>query len=258
MSPKTKKLATALLTSFAILTMQTALSFGEEPKAPEVTPAKTAAAPAKAAEAVTTKAEAAPKSPTDIVAKVNGTAITRSELERATQVLLTQSRAPQSLSPDLKKQAESAALDQLVSAELLYQKGIKLEIKDLDKQVSDKLSQGKARFKTPAEYEAALKTNNLTEKELTEIVRKDIIINNLFEKEVGSKITVAEDDVKKFYDENQDKFKKPESYHASHILIGVDSKATAEEKQKAKEKAEAVRKKILAGEDFAALAKAES
>lgn len=243
-----KNITASLLTAVTVLGIQAAVAFGAETKAHE---AKTAAAPAKA--------EAAPqKAQTDVLAKVNGTPITRAETERATKILLVQSRAPQNLSPEMRKQAEDAALDQLIGAELLYQTGSKLEIKDLDKQVADKISQGKARFKTPAEYEAALKANDLSEKELQDIVRKDIVINNLFEKEVVNKITVSEADAKKFYDENQDKFKRPESYHASHILIGVDPKATADEKKKAKEKAEAVRKKILAGGDFAALAKAES
>lgn len=243
-----KKVTAALLTAFAVLSIQAVTALGEEPKAP-----------APKSEAAPSKAEAAPlKSPTDVLAKVNGTAITRVEVERATQVLLAQSRAPQNLPPELGKQAEDAALEQLIGAELLYQAGAKLEIKDLDKQIEDKVSQGKARFATPDQYEAALKTNNLTEKELLVIIRKDIVINNLFEKEIVSKVAIPEADVKKFYDDNIEKFKRPESYHASHILIGVDPKATAEEKQKAKEKAEAIRKKIVAGEDFAALAKADS
>lgn len=255
MSTHKMNVATALLTAFAVLSIQTVIAFGEEPKAPQ---AKPEAAPAKA-ESAKPKTDAAPqKSPGDVLAKVNGTAITRAEVDRATQVLLTQSRAPKDIPPAVRQQAEDTALDQLIAAELLYQTGLKLEIKDLDKQITDKVSQGKARFATPAEYEAALKANNLSEKELLEIVRKDIVINNLFEKEIISKITVPEADVKKFYDENSDKFKRPDSFHASHILIGVDAKATPEEKQKAKEKAEAVRKKILAGGDFAALAKTES
>ena len=248
MSSTMKNITAALLTAFAILSLQAAVAFGAEPKAPEP---KAAAAPAKT--------EVAPqKSPTDILAKVNGTTITRAETDRAVKVLLAQKRAPQNLPPEVMKQAEDAALDQLVGAELLYQAGSKQEIKDLDKQVTDKIAEGRARFKTTAEYETALKANNLTEKELLDIIRKDIVINKLLEKDVTSKITVAEADTKKFYNENQDKFKKTEGYRASHILIGVDPKATAEEKKKAKEKAEAIRKKILAGDDFATLAKAES
>ena len=197
-------------------------------------------------------------SPTDVLAKVNGTPITRAEVDRAVKILLAQSRVTQQPDPETMKKAEDAALDQLVNAEVVYQAGLKLEIKDLDKQVSDKAAQGKARFPSPSEYEAALKANNITEKEILELIRRDIVIGNLFEKDVTGKLTVSEADVKKFYDENQDKFKKPESYHASHILIGVKPEASSEEKQKAREKTESIRKRIAAGEDFAALAKAES
>jgi peptidyl-prolyl cis-trans isomerase C len=90
------------------------------------------------------------------------------------------------------------------------------------------------------------------------LTRKDIVINNLVEKEVAGKIVVSEAEAKKFYDENLDKFKQNEAVRASHILCGVDASATPEEKKKAKEKAEALRKRVLAGEDLAAIAKSDS
>ena len=243
-----KNVVTSLLAAFAVTGLQAGTAVAATQKAAEP---KTEAAPAKS--------DASPqKSAADIVAKVNSTPITRVELDRAVQVLLAQNRITQKLDADAKKQAEDAALDQLINAEVAYQAGSKLEIKDLDKQIEDKAAQGKARFPSPKEYEAALKANNITEKDLLELIRKDIIIGNLFQKEIVGKITVSETDAKKFYDENLEKFKQPESYHASHILIGVKPEATAEEKQKAREKAEAIRKKIIAGDDFAALAKAES
>ena len=255
-----KHLAATLLTVCTAAGIQAAVAFGAETTPPpaKADPAETQVAKAKT-EAAPIKTESGPQAePAEVVAKVNGTAITRAELDRAVQVLLAQSQVPQDLSPELKKQAEDSALEQLISAELLYQKGKKLEMKDLDKQVEAKLSEGKGRFNTPAEYEAALKANNLTEKDLEEIVRKDVVINNLFEKDIAAKIIVSEAEVKKFYEENLEKFKKPETYQASHILIGTDPQTKPEEKKKAKEKAEALRKRIAAGEDFAALAKAES
>ena len=243
-----KSVTTSLLTTFAVLSFQTVIACADELKTPQ---AKSETAPATTHTIPLT-------SPTDVLAKVNGTPITRAEVERAAKILLSQNRVPQNPDAETMKKAEDAALDQLINAEVVYQAGLKLEIKDLDKQVSDKAAQGKARFPSPAEYEAALKANNLTDKDILELIRKDIVIGNLFDKDVTSKLTVSETEVKKFYDENQDKFKKPESYHASHILIGVKPEATSEEKQKAREKAESIRKRIVAGEDFAALAKAES
>lgn len=254
-----KHLAASLLTVCTAAGIQANIVMGADTISNTVKAdsAETQVAKAKT-EAAPVKAEVPQAQPAEVVAKVNGTAITHAELDRAVQMLLAQSQVPQELSPEIKKQAEDSALEQLISAELLYQKGIKLEIKDLNKQVEAKLSQGKTRFSTPAEYEAALKANNLTEKDLREIIRKDVVINNLFEKEIAGKIVVSEAEVKKFYEENQDKFKKPETYHASHILIGADPQAKPEEKKKAREKAEALQKRVAAGEDFAALAKAES
>ncbi len=243
-----KSVAPSILTAFTVLSLQAVIAFADTPKPPE---SKSEPVPAK-------EASVPQMSPFDVIAKVNGTPITRAEVDRATKILAAQNRMPQNLDPEAKKQMESAALDQLISAELVYQAGLKLEIKDLDKQVADKAAQGKARFTTPAEYEAALKANNITDKEVLELIRKDVVIGNLLEKEIVSKMTISDADIKKFYEENQDKFKQPESYHASHILIGVKPEATPEEKLKARDKAEALRKRILAGEDFAALAKAES
>ena len=214
-----------------------------------------AATPAKPAEV---KAGAAVKtSPSDPIVKVNGAVITRSEMDRALKVMLAQNQQQaQNLPPEVMKQAEAATLDRLVAAELLYQEGAKRDIKDLDKQVETKFAQNKSRY--GADFEKALKSADVTEKELMEYTRKDIVINNLIQAEVAPKVTVSDDEAKKFYDDNIERFKQEESVRASHILMGVDQKASAEEKQKAKEKAEDILKKLKEGADFAELAKKES
>jgi peptidyl-prolyl cis-trans isomerase C len=240
-----KKMISYSLAALVLVTLQTWSAFGEEQKA---TPAE---------QKVVQSAEKK-LSPTDPVAKVNGTTITRQDLERAVKVLVSQNRLPQPLPAESLKQAEQAALDQLISAELLYQDGQKLEIKDLDKQVEEKISQNKAKFPSVDDFEKALKSVEMTEKDLKEFTRKDIVISNLIEKNIADKTTVTEADVKKFYDDNPDKFKQEPSVKASHILCGVDASATPEEKKKAREKAEALLKKIKAGEDFATLAKSDS
>lgn len=230
----------------ALLAMQSLTAMAAEPK------------PTPPVEQKETKQVEKKTNPADPVAKVNGTVITRLELDRAVKVLVSQNRLPQSLPPEQQKEAESAALDQLISAELLYQAGQKAEIKDLDKQVEEKISQNRAKFPSAEEFDKALKSVEMTEKDLKEFTRKDIIITTLIEKDVVAKINISDADVKKFYDDNADKFKQEEKVRASHILIGVDSAATAEAKQKAKEKAETILKKIKAGEDFATLAKSDS
>ncbi|WP_298271019.1 peptidylprolyl isomerase [Geobacter sp.] len=204
------------------------------------------------------KAAQAP-SPTTVVARVNGVDITRADLERAKKVLLSQNRmAMQPMDAEMIKRVEEAALQQLIAKELLYQAGRKLEIKDLDKQVQERVAQSKARFPSPAEYEKTLKEMDMTDKDVETFSREDLVIGNLVEKEIASKVTVTEAEAKKFYDENIDRFKQPETVRASHILVGADAKATPEEKKKAREKAEAILKKLQEGADFAETAKKES
>ena len=193
----------------------------------------------------------------DPVARVNGVAIGALELARAKKVLLSGQRGI-TPSADQQKEIEKQALTQLVSAELLYQAGQKLEIKDIEKQVDGKLAQGKAKFASEQDFAKAMKELDLGEKDLRDYTRRDLVITNFIEKTIVPKVTVSEEDVKKFYDQNSDKFTRPETVRASHILLGVDPKAGADEKKAAREKAEKLRKELTTGADFAALAKANS
>ena len=70
---------------------------------------------------------------------------------------------------------------------------------------------------------------------------------------LGNNIKVTEQDAQDYYDQHQDLFQRPERRQVAHILIpfGKDEKA-------AEQKAEAVLAKAKAGDDFAALAKADS
>lgn len=206
-----------------------------------------------------TKADAKPaKSPTDTVAKVGATAISRAELDRALTVLTAQNRIPAADSPESRKQAESAALDQLIFAELIFQEGLKTPPADLEKQIDFKMSQNKGKFGSVAEFEAALKSAGMAEKELAEITRKDIVITNFVETKIVPTITVTDDEVKDFYNANKEQLKEEPQVKASHILIGVDASASAEDKAKAKAKAEALLKEIRGGKDFAEAAKTNS
>jgi peptidyl-prolyl cis-trans isomerase C len=203
--------------------------------------------------------EQAKTSPSDPLVRVNGTVITRLEIDRAVKVMLGQNQVQQPLEPELLKQAQEGAAEQLTSAELLYQAAAKFEVKDLDKQIAEKVAQNRAKFASDADFEKALMGVDMTLKDMNEFTRKDIVIGSFIENQLATKVTVSDADAQKFYDENLDKyFKKPETFRASHILIGTDEKASAEDRKKAKEKAEALLKKVKAGEDFAALAKSDS
>jgi len=203
-------------------------------------------------------AEIAISAPGDPAAKVGSTVITRGELDRAMNVLVSQNRIQPGSTPEALKEARKAALDQLIYAELIYQEGLKTPPVDLEKQVDFKMAQNKGKFESPAKYEEALKSSGVTEKDLIEITKKDIVISNYIETKIAPTISVSDEEIKTFYNENRDRLAEDPQVKASHILIGVESSASPETKAKAKEKAEAILKELKGGKDFAETAKADS
>jgi peptidyl-prolyl cis-trans isomerase C len=188
------------------------------------------------------------------VARVNGSVIEAIELRRAKKVALRGQTVPADQQGAIDKQA----VEQLISAELLYQGAAKTEVTDLEKLVDAKLAQGKARFKDEEDFKNAIKDLEMDEKQLREYTRRDILITRFVESSFVSKVTVPEAEVRAFYDKNPEKFKRDESVRASHILIGSDATSTADEKKMAREKADKLKKELAGGADFAVLAKANS
>jgi peptidyl-prolyl cis-trans isomerase C len=176
------------------------------------------------------------------------------DLRRAKKVMLRGQAVP----PEQQAEVDKLAIGQLLSAELLYQAAGKLEIKDLDKQIDAKLAEGKARFPKSEDFAKAIKDLEMDEKTLRDYTRRDLLISRFVESAIVPKVKVTEEDARTFYTKNPDKFTRSELVKASHILIGVDAKASDEEKKKAAEKALKLRKELVGGADFATLAKGNS
>jgi peptidyl-prolyl cis-trans isomerase C len=84
---------------------------------------------------------------------------------------------------------------------------------------------------------------------------KDNFLASLYiRQEVLGKISIPEEDLKKYYESHEDEFKTPEMVRVRHILVKVDQSASEKDKKAAKKKAEGILKKIRSGEDFAKLA----
>jgi peptidyl-prolyl cis-trans isomerase C len=90
------------------------------------------------------------------------------------------------------------------------------------------------------------------------MMTKDMSVEKLIRTEIAPKVIVTEDEKKKFYSENTEQMKQPEQAKLSHILVKVESGSSQEVRQKAQEKASGLHQRIVAGEDFAALAREHS
>lgn len=78
------------------------------------------------------------------------------------------------------------------------------------------------------------------------------------EKTVRGGVKVSEKQVKAYYAAHQEQFTEPEQTRVSVILLKVEPSATSATWKKAEEQAQALAKRVRAGEDFAALARQHS
>lgn len=158
----------------------------------------------------------------------------------------------------LENRLKKKALDKVISQKLLTQESRKMEIKDIDKKVQDKISELKGKYKDEEHYKKMLKGKNLTEERMRENIKNNIYLTEYLKKQGILDPEIPEEDIKKYYDSNKKSFKRKESVEVSHILIKGDQGASPEEKEKARKKAEKIRREIREGKDFAGMAKEHS
>jgi parvulin-like peptidyl-prolyl isomerase len=86
------------------------------------------------------------------------------------------------------------------------------------------------------------------------LLSNDYLASEYIKLEVIDKIKVTEDDMQLYYKAHQEDFKTRETVRARQILIKFKPSASAEDKKKARAKAEEILEKAKRGEDFAKLA----
>lgn len=248
MSHPSSNLAPALL---AALLATAVPVLAETPPAPPAPPAETPPPPA-AAPAPPEPAALAPEKMPSVVAKVNGHEIKKDEL--LAQVKGVSGTADGSLNAAYVRQV----LDTLIARTLFRQEALAQGLTVTDDEVKKEIDSLRGQFPSPDAFTKALAAEGMNEQQLLERARQEFLVQKYVETKVASKITVTDESVKTFYDQNQDQMKVPERLHLQHILVGVEPTASPEDKQKAKAEADEVLAKLKSGGDFAALAKEHS
>lgn len=203
------------------------------------------------------KAVAAPKT-MNSAAMVNGVPITVQELNKAFTAF---KNSPQGAQLPAGKEAEVKGflLDQLISGELLYQQANASPPKNLEAMIDENIKGlQESRFKNRQEMLSSLKQQGITEKDLREAMRRNIVVGHYVDTKVAPGQQVSAAEIKAFYDNNPQLFEQPEQVRASHILIPLDPKATAKERTAAISKANELLKQLKAGADFTKLARENS
>jgi peptidyl-prolyl cis-trans isomerase C len=190
----------------------------------------------------------------DVLARVNGQPVTKVDFDR----LIKNMEAGRGAIPaERRNEVLRGALDQLITYSVLKLEAVSRKFAVSDADVDAQVASMQKQFPTQAEFDKALSARNTTVEQLKADARVDMAINKMMEAEVASAVAATDADAKDFYDKNPDKFAQPESVRASHILLMTKDKDEAAKKA-AKAKIDELLKRAKAGEDFAALAKANS
>jgi parvulin-like peptidyl-prolyl isomerase len=198
-----------------------------------------------------------------IVVKVNGDILTKTELE-AREVAALRQRGQQNLTDEQLKQAIAEVTPQIlvdtVDEMLILQRGRDLGYRlgdDQFKEVLDRIKKDN-KIENDEQFEAALKQENLTLPELRKSIERNMIVNRVQQNEVMGKISVTEEEARRYYDAHTNEFLTPATLMIREMLVAVptDPKGTLNvaKDDEAKEKAEALRARVAGGEDFEKLA----
>lgn len=192
----------------------------------------------------------------DVLARVNGEAVNRADLERAVRVL--EQRAGRPVPAEQRDQVVRGVLDQLVAVRLLTQEARARKIAVSDADIDQRIAALRKQFPSEDDFTKAISSRGTTLENLKQEARQELSVAKMLQAEVGPKISVQDADVKAFYDKNPQQFQQPETFRASHILIRVETSATPDQKKAARERIDGLLKQVRAGGDFAELAKANS
>jgi parvulin-like peptidyl-prolyl isomerase len=187
-----------------------------------------------------------------ILARVNDRLITNSEFEKR---VVAASHAPNA--PTDKTQIKRDVLDDLIKEKLLEERARELGVTATDDEIETAVERVKRQYNlaTDAEFDAALKTSNMTREELRRQMRQTIIVQKVIGRDVTSKLDISDDMLRTEYERQKDKlYKVPESARVAEIVVRF-SETDAAAREKAAARIEEARSKIAAGTPFAELAK---
>lgn len=200
---------------------------------------------------------AAPVAPTTVVATVESKDLTQGQVDEVVDRALTANRGriPPERMAEARAQIGQKAREEMIVQMILEHEADaqKIEVKpeDIEKaRVSIPLPPGQT-------LQQALAAQNLTQARLDQDLTRALRIKALVDK-VLPKTEVTDAAAREFYDGNPTSFRVPEQATARHILIKIPDSATDPVKAEMRAKAEDIRKQLVGGGDFAALAKQHS
>jgi peptidyl-prolyl cis-trans isomerase SurA len=196
----------------------------------------------------------------EIIARVNNDIITMSDYQKADQQLREEvAHDCQGCPPDKVqgqyKDQQKDLLRGLIDQSLLVQRakdmGISVET-ELIKRMDEVRKQNG--LNSLEELEKAVEGSGIAWEDYKTQIRNGLLTQEVMRKEVGSRINIGNEEVKKYYDEHPQEFTRPEQVELSEIFLSTEGKSP-EEIEAVQKKAEDLHNRVVKGDEFSEIAK---
>lgn len=188
-----------------------------------------------------------------IVAIVNDDIITEADVASHVSALLEDQGAEAPPMPS--DQMREAVLQRLIEQRLILQEAQRANVSVSAQEVIDRLEELRARFGSEEMFRQSLTESHLTEPELKEKLREQLLVQRVIDDKVRSTIVVSPQEVARELSAHPELAKPGDRVRASHILVRVDERRSVEA---ARQLIAALHQQLLHGADFAELAKQHS
>jgi peptidyl-prolyl cis-trans isomerase SurA len=207
-----------------------------------------------------------------VLVKVNGDILTQTELEER-QTAAIRSRMGTDFKPEmlnnnaeLKKAVDEVtpqllvdAIDELLLLQMGKEKGYHLSDEQFQAWLDNLRKE--QNLGDDQKFQAALKQEGMTIDDLRKNVERQFLVGQVQRDEVGSKLTITEEEARQYYLTHKQQFAEPATVTLREILIEVPTSTqggqagvNVAKQDEAEAQAAALRTRLLAGEDFAKLA----
>jgi peptidyl-prolyl cis-trans isomerase C len=194
-----------------------------------------------------------------VVARVNGEPILGRDLEALVRGELSSIGNPEwkDLRGQYRGELTLNKITVLINSKLIYQKAAASGVRATEAEVQSELQRYAKTFKSEAEMNAALASQNMDRAALEESLYETVVVAKYVDETVAKKIAVTPAELQKYYSRYPDEFHHPDVVRTSHILIRAEGNNPKQDST-AKRRAEGILARINKGENFEVLAREHS
>lgn len=164
-----------------------------------------------------------------VVAVVNDEVITQAELDTFLRPLYAE-YSQQLSGEELQKaiqEARQKLLNQMIEDKLVLQEAVQQGIEVKEEDVEKELAAFKKKMEKPGELELMLEKEGMTLNSLRERMRKQVLIRQVQDREIRSKVVVSPAEAEDFYKQNPTQFVTKERVQARSLTINKNSQSRA-------------------------------